>query len=164
MASFLEKIGLKKKKRIGKKAVEIKNVEKDTKENRKKKEGNVKQVETDAKVVEKKVALKQKEVDSKRRKTQKRNNFDNAYQVLLGLLDTEKSSREASWGKYYFRVHPKSSKNRIKQAVEEYYKVEVTSVNIMNYKPKKKKFRLIEGSRSAYKKAVVTLKEGEVIK
>jgi len=66
-----------------------------------------------------------------------------------------------------FRVSPDANKLEIKSAIEELYDVKVVKVNTMNYDGKKKsrstKTKYIEGRESAFKKAIVTLKEGEKI-
>lgn len=65
--------------------------------------------------------------------------------------------------KYAFKVHPDANKIQIKDAVEAIYKVTVTDVNVMNRMGKKRRVRYTEGRRSSWKKAVVTLKEGDTI-
>ena len=69
--------------------------------------------------------------------------------------------------RYGFRVDKDANKIQIKQAVEAMYNVTVTEVNTMIVAPKKKsrftKSGVINGRTSAYKKAVVTVKEGEQI-
>ena len=68
---------------------------------------------------------------------------------------------------YGFRVTPDANKLEIKKAVEEIYKVSVENVNTMNYFGKRKsrytRSGIINGKQAAYKKAIVTLKEGEII-
>ena len=69
--------------------------------------------------------------------------------------------------KYAFIVDKNANKIEIKKAVEKLYDVKVTAVNTMNYDGKKKsrytKAGVVTGRRPAYKKAVVTLKEGDTI-
>ena len=66
--------------------------------------------------------------------------------------------------KYLVKVDPSSNKIEIKKAVEELFKVTVIKVNTMNYKGKKKRMRTVKyGKRSDWKRAVVTLKEGDTI-
>ena len=69
--------------------------------------------------------------------------------------------------KYAFIVDKNANKIQIKEAVEKLYDVKVTAVNTMNYDGKKKsrytKAGVVTGRRPAYKKAVVTLKEGDTI-
>ena len=74
---------------------------------------------------------------------------------------TEKQNR------YTFRVSPEANREQIKQLVQKLYGVKVVSVNTMVCRGKDKskytKSGLIQGSTSAYKKAIVTLAEGETI-
>ena len=69
--------------------------------------------------------------------------------------------------KYAFIVDKNANKYQIKDAIEKLYDVKVEAVNTMNYDGKKKsrytKAGVVTGRRPAYKKAVVTLKEGDTI-
>lgn len=69
--------------------------------------------------------------------------------------------------KYGFVVSPVANKLQIKAEVEALYNVTVLSVNTMKYAGKSKarytKAGLVKGRKSAFKKAIVTLKEGETI-
>ena len=69
--------------------------------------------------------------------------------------------------KYAFIVDVRANKLQIKEAVEDLYGVKVASVNTMRYDGKVKsrytKSGVITGKRDAFKKAVVTLAEGETI-
>jgi len=84
------------------------------------------------------------------------------YEVLIGPLLTEKGTilKEAH-NQVMFKVARDANKIEIKRAVEEIFKVKVESVRTMNYKGKKKRLGRYEGMRPAWKKAIVTLKEGE---
>ncbi|MCR5160078.1 MAG: 50S ribosomal protein L23 [Prevotella sp.] len=68
---------------------------------------------------------------------------------------------------YGFVVRPEANKIEIKKEVEAQYNVTVESVNTMRYAGKRSqrytKAGLVKGHKSAYKKAIVTLKEGEEI-
>jgi len=87
--------------------------------------------------------------------------------ILLKPLVTEKASSFNEVGKYGFIVNKKANKIQIKEAVEKAYGVSVVSVNTLIYQGKKKnrytKSRIISGTTSAYKKAVVQVADGEVI-
>ncbi len=63
--------------------------------------------------------------------------------------------------KIVFQVHVDATKTQIKEAVEEFFKVKVAHVRTANYKGKEKRFGRTLGRRNDWKKAVVTLKEGE---
>ena len=89
--------------------------------------------------------------------------------IIIKPIVTEKQTAitDKFPNRYGFRVSPDANKLEIKKAVEEMYGVTVESVNIMNYAGKKKsrytKSGIINGKTSAFKKAIVTLKEGETI-
>lgn len=87
--------------------------------------------------------------------------------VLVKPLVTEKVSSMNEKGKYGFVVKKGANKVEIKKEVEKMYGVKVESVNTMIYQGKRKtrytKSRIVEGRTDAYKKAVVTVAEGEVI-
>jgi large subunit ribosomal protein L23 len=87
--------------------------------------------------------------------------------ILKKPLVTEKVSSLNEKGKYGFIVDAKANKVEIKQAVEKQYGVNVQSVNTMNVMGKMKtrytKTGILAGRKPSYKKAIVTLAEGEVI-
>ena len=89
----------------------------------------------------------------------------NTTHVLKQFLLTEKSNKLSSdYGQYTFEVHPGAGKHQIAEAVEKAFKVTVTRVNIMNVGGKSKRSRQGRpGFTSDYKKAIVTLKEGDKI-
>ena len=83
--------------------------------------------------------------------------------VIKGVQVTEKSTSLAEKaGKYFFRVDPRANKMEIKQAVEAMFGVTVDGVNTMRYEGKRKRSRTARyGKRSDWKRAVVTLKQGD---
>ena len=85
--------------------------------------------------------------------------------ILRKPLITEKVSSLNEKGVYGLIVDTKANKVEIKKEVEETYSVTVNSVNTMRYAGKKKtrhtKSGISRGKQPAYKKALVTLKEGE---
>jgi len=87
--------------------------------------------------------------------------------VLLKPLVTEKVSSLNEKGKYGFVVNRKANKIEIKKAVELTYGVNVEKVTTMIYQGKSKsrftKSKIISGRSAGFKKAIVTLAEGEVI-
>ncbi|UII34806.1 50S ribosomal protein L23 [Fulvivirga ulvae] len=87
--------------------------------------------------------------------------------VLIKPLVTEKVSALNEKGKYGFVVNRKANKVEIKKAVEKMYGVTVEDVNTMNYLGKSKsrytKSRVVSGRTPSYKKAIVTVADGEVI-
>jgi large subunit ribosomal protein L23 len=86
----------------------------------------------------------------------------NIYEVLQGPLLTEKGTLlKEKDNKVLFKVSKNANKIEIKNAVESIFKVKVDRVTTMNCKGKKKRMGKYEGRRSDWKKAVVTLKQGE---
>ncbi|MBN1444774.1 MAG: 50S ribosomal protein L23 [Candidatus Omnitrophica bacterium] len=86
------------------------------------------------------------------------------FKIVKFPVVTEKSNEASAGNKYTFCVDKKSGKIGIKKAVEEIYNVKVEKVNIVNMPRKKKNYKFrIEGYKPGYKKAVVTLKEGDKI-
>ena len=89
--------------------------------------------------------------------------------VIVKPIFTEKQTEltEKYENRYGFIVVPSANKVQIKQAVEALYNVHVERVNTMNYEGKKQsrytKSGVVEGRTSSYKKAIVTLREGETI-
>ncbi len=82
----------------------------------------------------------------------------NPYEIIIRPIDTEKTRFQASeLGKYTFEVHPGANKMEVKQAIEVIFEVEVSAVNTL-IMPAKRGWRSYRGP---WKKAVVTLAEGE---
>jgi len=92
---------------------------------------------------------------------------ETARPTLWGVLRhpqlTEKTSGIAKENKYAFIVSSSSNKLEVKKAVESRYGVEVTAVNIINIPGKERKKGRQRGWKPGYKKAIVTLKEGQSI-
>ena len=89
----------------------------------------------------------------------------NAEKVLNHMRLTEKSNKlSAEYSQYTFEVAPNATKYTVREAVEQTFKVTVTRVNIQNIRGKNKRSRQGQPSRTSdYKKAIVTLKEGDKI-
>ena len=85
------------------------------------------------------------------------------YDILKALVSTEKGASLAEQRKYLFRVADGATKIDVKRAVEEIYKVKVDSVNTVHVPGKLKRVRTRSGYTTAWKKAVVSLKEGQKI-
>jgi large subunit ribosomal protein L23 len=87
------------------------------------------------------------------------------YNVLVSPMITEKATRIASYNKYVFWVDKRSSKVQVRRAIEDIYKVKVTSVNVLSVKGRTKRLRFgQEGKTPSWKKAIVTLRAGDQIK
>ena len=85
------------------------------------------------------------------------------YNTIKSPVITEKSTMAGEFGKYTFKVCVDSNKKNISDAVEALFGVEVTKVNVVNYDGKVKQFKQRTGQRNAFKKAIVTLKQGQSI-
>jgi large subunit ribosomal protein L23 len=90
-------------------------------------------------------------------------NREQMYQLILGPVITEKSTRGSEHNQVTFRVRKEATKPDIKVAVEGLFGVKVKAVNTLNRKGKVKKFKGRPGKRSDIKKAIVTLEEGHSI-
>jgi large subunit ribosomal protein L23 len=85
------------------------------------------------------------------------------FDVLLAPVITEKSTRGSEHNQITFKVRLDASKPEIKVAVEKLFKVKVTGVNTVRQNGKIKRFRGLVGKRDDFKKAIVTLAEGQTI-
>ncbi|WP_417517668.1 50S ribosomal protein L23 [Minwuia sp.] len=85
------------------------------------------------------------------------------YNIILSPVITEKSTMLSEYNQVVFKVATDATKPEIKAAVETLFKVEVSAVNTMMVKGKKKMFRGRPGRRPDTKKAIVTLGEGHSI-
>lgn len=89
--------------------------------------------------------------------------MNNYRDIILAPVITEKTSYMEGEGKYAFKVDVRANKTEIKQAIEKIFNVKVVSVNTVNSHPKKKRVGKYEGMTNKYKKAIVTLAEGNTI-
>jgi large subunit ribosomal protein L23 len=85
------------------------------------------------------------------------------YDVILSPVITEKATKLTEVNQVVFRVALSATKPKIAKAVEDLFKVKVTGVNTVRVKGKTKAFRGRPYKRSDYKKAIVTLAEGQQI-
>jgi len=86
-----------------------------------------------------------------------------AYDVILSPVITEKSSVLSEYNQVTFKVAGTASKPEIKAAVETLFGVKVAAVNTLNRKGKRKIFKGVRGKQNDFKKAIVTLEEGQSI-
>jgi large subunit ribosomal protein L23 len=86
-----------------------------------------------------------------------------AHQILIKPLVTEKGNLLAGSNQYLFEVAKNTNKVEVKKAVEMIYHVKPTSVNIVNVGGKKVRYGRSFGVMKNWKKAIVTLKEGDKI-
>ena len=85
------------------------------------------------------------------------------YDLIQAPVITEKATMGSEHGQVTFRVALEASKPEIKAAIEALFKVKVTAVNTIRVKGKTKMFKGRAGRRSDYKKAIVTLADGQSI-
>ena len=84
-------------------------------------------------------------------------------ELIRGIRQTEKSARLAKLRQYVLQVDPAATKPEIRKAVETLFKVSVIGVNTQRYLGKWKRVTNRAGRRPTWKKAIVTLAEGQQI-
>ena len=87
----------------------------------------------------------------------------NHIDAIRSPIITEKATILSEQNKTVFKVHQKASKKTIKSNIEKLFKVNVTKINIVNKKPKKKMRQGRKSTIKGYKKAIITLKKGQSI-
>jgi large subunit ribosomal protein L23 len=88
----------------------------------------------------------------------------NRFEIIKRPLDTEKLDRMRDReNKFAFEIDLKANKTEIKQAVEQLFKVKVLDVKTSIVRGKFRRIGRSEGRRPNWKKAIVTLKEGDAI-
>lgn len=89
----------------------------------------------------------------------------NPFDVVKTARLTEKGTRQgAKYNQYTVVADPRANKFQIKKAVEELFKVKVTRVNTLNVRGKARRQRTAQAGKAPnWKKAIVTLKEGDKI-
>lgn len=85
------------------------------------------------------------------------------YNTILGPLITEKATLGAEHNQVTFKVRIDATKPEIRDAVQAIFEVKVKAVNTLRVKGKTKRFKGVPGRRSDWKKAIVTLAEGEML-
>ena len=95
--------------------------------------------------------------------TRVRVSTERKYEVVRAPVITEKATLISENNQVTFTVALDASKHEIKAAIEDLFKVKVTAVNTLRVKGKTKRFRGRPGRRNDYKKAIVTLAEGQSI-
>ena len=83
--------------------------------------------------------------------------------IIIKPIITEKGTIQMELNKYVFDVLPKATKPDIRAAVESLFDVTVVKVNTLKLPRKKRRVGRFEGYRTQYKRAIVTLKEGDTI-
>ena len=83
--------------------------------------------------------------------------------IVCPMITEQGTESRDKYNQYYFRVSTQANKLEIKQAVEHFFGVSVTKVRTMNYRGKIKRMGRFQGKRADWKKAIVTLVEGDSI-
>ena len=88
-----------------------------------------------------------------------------SFDIIKTVRLTEKGTRQGdSFNQYTVGADPRANKTEIRQAVQDLFKVKVVKVNTMNVRGKARRQRTTQaGATNAWKKAIVTLKEGDKI-
>ena len=84
-------------------------------------------------------------------------------EIIIRPIISEHSYDMMEDNKYTFEVHKDANKIEVAKAIEAIFDVKVTKVNTLTVKPKPKRMRYQEGKTRSWKKAIVTLKEGDTI-
>ena len=89
----------------------------------------------------------------------------NPFEIIKTVRLTEKGTRQSEkYNQYTVVADRLATKPQIRQAVQELFKVKVTKVNTLNVRGKLRRQRTIQAGRASnWKKAIVTLKEGDKI-
>jgi len=89
----------------------------------------------------------------------------NSFEIIKTVRLTEKGTRQGEkFNQYTIVADPRANKTQIRQAVQELFKVKVLRINTLNVRGKDRRRRTAQaGQTSNWKKAIVTLKEGEKI-
>ncbi len=90
-------------------------------------------------------------------------NKERMYEIVRSPVITEKATMGSEHNQVTFRVPLSASKPEIKAAVEGLFNVKVKAVNTLRQAGKVKRFKGILGKRSEFKKAMVTLADGQTI-
>ena len=89
----------------------------------------------------------------------------NSFEIIKTVRLTEKGTRQSeSFNQYTVVADPRANKTQIRAAVQELFKVKVLKVNTLNVRGKARRQRTAQaGTTNVWKKAIVTLKEGDKI-
>jgi large subunit ribosomal protein L23 len=88
----------------------------------------------------------------------------NRFEIIKRPLDTEKLDRMRDReNKFAFEIDMKANKTEVKQAIEGLFKVKVVDIKTAIVRGKFRRIGRSEGQRPNWKKAIVTLKEGDAI-
>ncbi len=83
--------------------------------------------------------------------------------LIKRVYVSEKASRIKDLNQYVFEVTSTAVRPQIKKEIEKKYGVTVTKINVLNRVPKKVTVGRYQGTRSALRKAIITLEKGQTI-
>lgn len=89
--------------------------------------------------------------------------MNSAYEVIIRPIVSERSFDLMGQNKYTFEVAKSAPKEEIAAAVEKLFNVHVVKVNTINVSGKTKRVRYVAGQTRSWKKAIVTIADGETI-
>jgi large subunit ribosomal protein L23 len=104
-----------------------------------------------------------KNKDVKTVKSEFKHEHGNAYKHLVRPIITEKASFLGMNNSYLFEVYPKSNKIEISKSIQKLYGVKPVKINIMKVRGKKVRYGRKFGNQKSWKKAIITLKQGDKI-
>lgn len=84
--------------------------------------------------------------------------------IIKNPVVTEKATRLMELNQYTFDVDPRATKPMIKEVIEQLFEVKVTGINTLNLPRKKRRVGKFVGFKPRYKRAIVTLEDGEPIR
>jgi large subunit ribosomal protein L23 len=84
--------------------------------------------------------------------------------ILKHPVISEKSIQQGTVNKYTFVVDQRANAHQVKLAVEHFFKVKVTNINMINVVGKPKRMGRVKSTRANWRKAIVTLIAGDKIK
>ncbi|MDJ0515335.1 MAG: 50S ribosomal protein L23 [Okeania sp. SIO2F4] len=84
--------------------------------------------------------------------------------IIKNPVVTEKATRLMELNQYTFDVDPRATKPMIKEVIEQLFEVKVTGINTLNLPRKKRRVGKFMGFKPRYKRAIVTLEDGEPIR
>ncbi|MEK7589245.1 MAG: 50S ribosomal protein L23 [Patescibacteria group bacterium] len=86
-----------------------------------------------------------------------------AHEVIKSFYASEKASRLMGMNQYVFRVASDADKQSIKKHISALYKVKIKNVQVLNMPEKSRNVGKFAGTKSGFRKAIVTLEKGSII-
>ncbi|MBI4653284.1 50S ribosomal protein L23 [Candidatus Kuenenbacteria bacterium] len=112
---------------------------------------------------DKKVEKIDPSVDGQKKVKSDKINYKDAYKVLIRPISTEKSTDLTPFNQYVFEIAKNSNKIEVKKAIQAVYNIKPVKVNIIKVKGKNVRHGKSQGKTKDWKKAIITLKQGDKI-